>query len=206
MAENNTALQTPIVYRQDFAIIAGWLGFGSKVLDLGCGDGSLLRYLTEGMEVRGYGVEKDDGNWLKSQQNNVNVIQMDLEEGLSGFEDQSFDTVILSQTIQAMHNTEAILQEMLRVGREVIVTFPNFGYWRNRMQLVIGRMPVSRSLPHEWYNTPNVHLCTIHDFDALCKDHDITVIERKVITNGSDVSFMPNWLGDLAMYRLKRND
>lgn len=192
-------------YRQDFAIIAGWLGFGSKVLDLGCGDGSLLRFLTEGMEVRGYGVEKDDGNWLKSQQNDVNVIQMDLEDGLHGFEDQSFDTVILSQTIQAMHNTEAILQEMLRVGREVIVTFPNFGYWRNRKQLMVGRMPVSKSLPHEWYDTPNVHLCTIHDFDALCEDHNITVIERKVITNGKDVNFMPNWLGDLAMYRLKRS-
>lgn len=194
---------TENAYRQDFAVIAGWLGFGSKVLDLGCGDGSLLRYLKDGMEIKGYGVEKDDSNWLKSQQNNINVIQMDLEDGLHGFEGQSFDTVVLSQTIQAMHNTEAILQEMLRVGREVIVTFPNFGYWRNRMQLVVGRMPVSKTLPHEWYDTPNVHLCTIHDFDALCKDLNITVIERKVITNGKDVSFMPNWLGDLAMYRIK---
>ncbi len=201
IAKVETQAENP--YRQDFAVIAGWLGFGSKVLDLGCGDGSLLRYLSDGMEIKGYGVEKDDSNWLKSQQNNVNVIQMDLEDGLHGFEDQSFDTVVLSQTIQAMHNTEAILQEMLRVGREVIVTFPNFGYWRNRMQLVVGRMPVSKTLPHEWYDTPNVHLCTIHDFDALCKDHNITVIERKVITNGKDVSFMPNWLGDLAMYRIK---
>lgn len=191
------------IFRQDFAIIASWLGFGSKVLDLGCGDGSLLRYLQDSMEIRGYGVEKDDANWLKSQQNRVNVIQMNLEDGLSEFENQSFDTVILSQTLQAMHNTEAILQEMLRVGREVIVTFPNFGYWRNRMQLVIGRMPVSKSLPHEWYNTPNVHLCTIHDFDALCKDHNISVIERKVITNGNDIRFLPNWRGDLAMYRLQ---
>ncbi len=199
----NQVTDTQVLYRQDFAVIAGWLGFGSKVLDLGCGDGSLLHYLKESMEIRGYGVEKYDDNWLKSQQNHVNVIQMDLEDGLHGFEDQSFDTVILSQTLQAMHNTEAILQEMLRVGREVIVTFPNFGYWRNRMQLVIGRMPVSKSLPHEWYNTPNVHLCTIHDFDALCQDHNITVIERKVITNGKDVNFLPNWLGDLAMYRLK---
>jgi len=203
MAENTTSTSTTNMYRQDFAVIAGWLGFGSKVLDLGCGDGSLLRYLTDSMEVSGYGVEKDDAKWLKSQQNNVNVIQMDLEDGLHGFEDQSFNTVILSQTIQAMHNTEAILQEMLRVGREVIVTFPNFGYWRNRKQLMVGRMPVSKSLPHEWYNTPNVHLCTIHDFDALCANHNITVIERKVITNGKDVSFMPNWFGDLAMYRVK---
>ncbi len=205
MADHIAQVASPTenAYRQDFAVIAGWLSFGSKVLDLGCGDGSLLRYLKDGMEIKGYGVEKDDANWLKSQQNNVNVIQMDLEDGLHGFEDQSFDTVVLSQTIQAMHNTEAILQEMLRVGREVIVTFPNFGYWRNRMQLVVGRMPVSKTLPHEWYDTPNVHLCTIHDFDALCKDHNITVIERKVITDGKDVSFMPNWLGDLAMYRIK---
>lgn len=191
-------------YRQDFSIIASWLETGSKVLDLGCGDGTLLRYLRDDLQVKGYGVEKDDANWLASQENHVNVIQMDLEAGLSGFEDQSFDTVILSQTLQAMHNTEDIVHEMLRVGGEAIVTFPNFGYWRNRMQLVIGRMPVSKSLPHEWYNTPNVHLCTIHDFDVLCQKHHITVIERKVITNSQDVHFLPNWFGDLAMYRLRK--
>ena len=201
---NTSVTKTSVQYRQDFAIIAGWLDFGSKVLDLGCGDGALLSYLRDGLEVRGYGVEKDDANWLASQENNVNVIQMDLETGLSGFEDQSFDTVILSQTLQAMLNTEGIMHEMLRVGGEAIVTFPNFGYWRNRMQLIIGRMPVSKSLPHQWYNTPNVHLCTIHDFDALCEKHNITVIERKVITNGQDVQFLPNWFGSLAMYRLKR--
>ncbi len=193
----------PIHSRQDFSVIAGWVKPGSKVLDLGCGDGSLLSYLRDDLKIRGYGVEKDDAKWLASQDNNVNVIQMDLEAGLSGFEDQSFDTVVLSQTLQAVRNTEGIVQEMLRVGGEAIVTFPNFGYWRNRMQLVIGRMPVSKSLPHEWYNTPNVHLCTIHDFDALCERHHITVIERKVITNGQDVQFLPNWFGDLAMYRLK---
>jgi methionine biosynthesis protein MetW len=201
----NTALANQSAqYRQDFAIIAGWLKFGSKVLDLGCGDGALLKYLRDGLEIRGYGVEKDDANWLASQENNINVIQMDLESGLSGFEDQSFDTVILSQTLQAMRNTEGIVQEMLRVGGEAIVTFPNFGYWRNRLQLMVGRMPVSKSLPHQWYNTPNVHLCTIHDFDALCEKHHITVIERKVITNGNDVHYVPNLFGDLAMYRLKR--
>lgn len=201
VSENSTNVTTQ--HRQDFSIIAGWLDAGSKVLDLGCGDGALLKYLHSDLKTRGYGVEKDDANWLKSQENNINVIQMDLEAGLSGFEDQSFDTVILSQTLQAMRNTEGIVQEMLRVGGEAIVTFPNFGYWRNRLQLIIGRMPVSKSLPHEWYNTPNVHLCTIHDFDALCEKHHITVIERKVITNGQDVQFLPNWFGDLAMYRLK---
>jgi len=201
---SNNAMQTNNLYRQDFAIIAGWLGFGTKALDLGCGDGSLLRYLSESLEVKGYGVEKDDTNWLAAMQNDVDVIQMNLEAGLSEFEDNSFDTVILSQTLQAMRNTEGIVQEMLRVGGEAIVTFPNFGYWRNRMQIVTGNMPVSKDLPYEWYNTPNVHLCTIHDFDALCQRNNITVIERKVITAGKEVTFMPNWFGNLAMYRLRK--
>ena len=198
---NNTNLVA--IFRQDFAIIAGWVGFGSKVLDLGCGDGSLLTYLRDSLEVKGYGVEKDDANWLACQKSAVNVIQMDLEDGLQGFENQSFDTVILSQTLQAMHNTEEIVQEMLRVGREIIVTFPNFGYWRNRSQILIGNMPVSKTLPYQWYDTPNVHLCTIHDFDNFCKNYKISVIERKVITDGNEVNFMPNLLGNLAMYRLK---
>ena len=191
-------------YRQDFAIIAGWVAFGSKVLDLGCGDGKLLQFLRTSLETKGYGVEKDDANWLACLQNGTNVIQMDLEAGLSGFEDQSFDTVILSQTLQAMHNTEEIVQEMLRVGREVIVTFPNFGYWRNRLQIAGGgHMPVSKDLPYQWFDTPNVHLCTINDFDQFCRNYKISVIERKVITEGKEVSFMPNLLGNLAMYRLK---
>ncbi len=201
---NNVDITNLTTYRQDFAIIAGWLTFGSKVLDLGCGDGELLTYLRNSLEVKGYGVEKDDTNWLVCMQNGANVIQMDLEDGLSGFEDQSFDTVILSQTLQAMHNTEEIVQEMLRVGREVIVTFPNFGYWRNRVQIASGgHMPVSKDLPYQWYDTPNVHLCTINDFDEFCKKYKISVIERKVITDGAEVKFMPNLLGNLAMYRLK---
>jgi methionine biosynthesis protein MetW len=192
-------------FRQDFAIISGWVKFGSKVLDLGCGDGALLQFLNSGLEVKGYGVEKDDANWLTCMNNGVNVIQMDLEDGLSGFEDQSFDTVILSQTLQAMHNTERIVLEMLRVGREVIVTFPNFGYWRNRIQILSGNMPVSKILPYQWFDTPNVHLCTINDFDEFCKNHKISVLERKVITDGNQIDFMPNFLGNLAIYRLKAN-
>lgn len=202
--QNNVNITNSILqFRQDFAIIANWVGFGSKVLDLGCGDGELLQFLRSGLEVKGYGVEKDDVNWLACMQNGSNVIQMDLEDGLSGFEDQSFDTVILSQTLQAMHNTEEIVQEMLRVGREIIVTFPNFGYWRNRLQITNGRMPVSKILPYQWYDTPNVHLCTINDFDEFCKNHKITILERCVITNTKTIHFMPNLLGNLAMYRLK---
>lgn len=189
-------------FRQDFAIIASWVKFNTKVLDLGCGDGELLRFLTGSLEIKGYGVEKDDANVLACVQNGTNVIQMDLEDGLSGFEDQSFNTVILSQTLQAMHNTEAIVQEMLRVGQEAIVTFPNFGYWRNRLQITMGQMPVSKTLPYQWYDTPNVHLCTINDFDQFCGNHNIHILERKVITEGNEVSFMPNLFGSLAMYRL----
>ena len=190
-------------FRQDFAIIANWVKFGSKVLDLGCGDGQLLQFLRSSLEIKGYGVEKDDANVLACIKNGSNVIQMDLEDGLSGFEDQSFNTVILSQTLQAMHHTEAIVLDMLRVGQEVIVTFPNFGYWRNRIQITLGRMPVSKTLPYQWFDTPNVHLCTIHDFDAFCRNHNIDIIERKVITDGKEVNFIPNLLGCLAMYRLK---
>ena len=203
-AQNNVNITNSVLqFRQDFAIISNWVGFASKVLDLGCGDGELLQFLRLSLEVKGYGVEKDDANWLACMKNGSNVIQMDLEDGLSGFEDQSFDTVILSQTLQAMHNTEEIVQEMLRVGREVIVTFPNFGYWRNRLQITNGRMPVSKTLPYQWYDTPNVHLCTINDFDQFCKNHKIRILERCVITNSQTVHFMPNLLGNLAMYRLK---
>ncbi len=198
---NNT--NSSQLFRQDFAIISGWVKFGSKVLDLGCGDGELLKFLRGGLEVKGYGIEKEDINWLACMKNGSNVIQMDLEDGLSGFEDQSFDTVILSQTLQAMRRTEEIVQEMLRVGHEVIVTFPNFGYWRNRIQITTGRMPVSKALPYQWYDTPNVHLCTINDFDEFCKNNKILILERRVITGARSIDFMPNLLGNLAMYRLK---
>jgi methionine biosynthesis protein MetW len=203
MQDNVKITNKTTKFRQDFAIIANWVKFNSKVLDLGCGDGELLVFLRSSLEIKGYGVEKDDANVLACVSNGINVIQMDLEDGLSGFENQSFDTVILSQTLQAMRNTEGIVLEMLRVGAEVIVTFPNFGYWRNRMQITAGRMPVSKALPYQWYDTPNVHLCTINDFDAFCKNHKIEILERRVISDGREVSFLPNLLGSLAMYRLK---
>ena len=203
-SKENLAVLTQ--FRQDFAIIADWVKLGSKVLDLGCGDGSLLYFLQGSLDVRGYGVEKDDANWLACMGTGINVIQMDLEAGLSGFEAQSFDTVILSQTLQAMHNTEGIVQEMLRVGHEAIVTFPNFGYWRHRMQVIAGQMPVSENLPYQWYDTPNVHLCTINDFEQFCAEHNIRIEERRVLTDGEPISVMPNLMGSLAMYRLQRGD
>ncbi len=200
--EKNIALNAE--NRADFALIAKWIAPNAKILDLGCGDGALLTKLRKTHNVRAYGVEKDDANWLKAMNNDVDVIQMDLESGLSGFEAQSFDVVILSQTLQAVLNTEAIVKEMLRVGREVIVTFPNFGYWRYRFQLALaGHMPVSDNLPYQWYDTPNVHLCTIHDFDEFCRKSDIVIQERLVLNDKEAVYFMPNMMGALAMYRLR---
>ena len=189
--------------RPDFAAIAAWIPQGASVLDLGCGDGSLLGYLRDTLNVRGYGVEKDDANVLACIRNGIDVIQMNLEDGLSGFEANSFDVVILSQTLQAVYQTERIVLEMLRIGKEVIVTFPNFGYWKHRLNILRGNMPVSKSLPYQWYDTPNVHMCTIADFDAFCADHNIRISERLVLTDGQPVSLLPNLFGSLAMYRFE---
>ena len=189
-----------VAQRPDFAAIAGWVRMGSSVLDLGCGDGSLLRYLQDSRRVTGYGMEIDDDSILACVKNGVNVIQGDLERGLSGFEDRSFDYVILSQTLQAMKNSERVMKEMLRVGREGIVTFPNFGYWKNRLQIATGHMPVSDNLPYQWFDTPNVHLCTIADFERFCRERSIRIVERKVLTRGRTVGSWPNLLGALAVY------
>ena len=190
--------------RPDFAAIAAWIPEGASVLDLGCGDGSLLRYLKDTRSVRGYGVEISDRDIVSCIANNVNVIQNDLDAGLADFEDGSFDFVILSQTLQAIRHTEPLMQEMLRVGREGIVSFPNFGYWKNRMQVLMGNMPVSSELPYQWYNTPNVHLCTLNDFEEFCRTYCISVTARSVMTVGHEVGFLPNLLGSTAVYRFQR--
>ena len=184
--------------------ITGWVAQGARVLDLGCGDGSLLKYLRDGRRVTGYGVEIDDESVLACVSNGVNVIQGDLERGLSDFESGSFDYVILSQTLQAVRNSERVVAEMLRVGREGIVTFPNFGYWTNRLQVIGGHMPVSDNLPYEWHDTPNVHLCTIADFERFCAERGVKILERKVLTRGRPVTLLPNLFGSLAVYRFQR--
>jgi len=190
--------------RPDFAAIAAWIPNGASVLDLGCGDGSLLRYLKEMRAVRGYGVEISDLDIVSCIVNGVNVIQNDLESGLSDFEDNSFDFVILSQTLQATRHTEALIKEMLRVGHEGIVSFPNFGYWRNRLHVLLGHMPVSRNLPFQWYDTPNVHLCTLSDFENFCHRHNVAVLERNVMAGKREISVLPNLLGSTAVYRFQR--
>ncbi len=190
--------------RPDFAAIAAWIPVGASVLDLGCGDGSLLRYLQDERKIRGYGVEISDEGIEACIRNGVNVIQSNLESGLSGFENNSFDFVILSQTLQATRHTEPLMQEMLRVGREGIVSFPNFGYWRNRLNVLRGHMPVSKDLPYQWYDTPNVHLCTLHDFESFCSKYKMQILARHVMTENYTIHLLPNLLGSTAVYRFQR--
>jgi methionine biosynthesis protein MetW len=197
----NSAEQTLLAGRADFAAIAQWVAPAARVLDLGCGDGSLLRYLWQARQVPGYGVEIDDDSVIACVANDVNVLQVDLESGLSLFADGSFDWVILSESLQTIHRTEFLMREMLRVGREVIVSFPNFGHWSARLQVALGRMPVSEALPYEWYETPNVHHCTISDFQDLCRRLDVRIRERLVLHQGRPVPFLPNLFGSLAVYR-----
>jgi methionine biosynthesis protein MetW len=196
--------RTRVAERSDLNAIAGWVRQGASVLDLGCGDGLLLRHLAQTRGVRGYGVELEDAKVIACVANGVNVIQNDLERGLSDFESDSFDYVILSLTLQAVRRTEEIVTEILRIGREAIVTFPNFGHWQARWQVLRGRMPVSRTLPYQWYDTPNVHLCTINDFERFCRSHGIRVVERVVLDEGEAVRFLPNLRGSVAVYRIQR--
>jgi methionine biosynthesis protein MetW len=194
-----------MITRADFEAIAAWIPEGSRVLDLGCGDGSLLAYLKETKKVEGYGIENDGASIVRCIQTGVNVIQMNIESGMKEIADQSFDVVILSQTLQAMKRTERVVADMLRVGREAIVTFPNFGYWRHRMQIAIGgRMPVSNDLPYQWFDTPNVHLCTIADFEAFCRDRKYRLLGRMVFNHEREQTHLPNLLGTLALYRFTR--
>lgn len=196
--------------RPDLAIISEWIEPGSRVLDLGCGDGTLLDYLRHERDVDGYGLEIDPDNVVACVQRGVSVIQSDLDAGLTDyFDDNSFDYVVMTQTLQAMHYPSRLLREMLRVGRQGIVTFPNFGHWQSRMQLALGgHMPISRALPNQWYDTPNIHLCTLKDFEQLCSELNIAILQRNVVDTAHRsniaMTLFPNLLGELALYRFQR--
>jgi methionine biosynthesis protein MetW len=190
--------------RSDFAAIAKWVEPGSQVLDVGCGDGSLLHHLKEAKQAHVYGVELADDKVLACAQKGLNVLQQDLEGGLALFEDQSFDKVILSQTLQTIHQTARILSEIARVGKECVVSFPNFGHWSHRSAVLLGRMPVSKSLPYQWYDTPNVRVLTIADFEALAPAVGLELLDRVVFHDGQSVEFLPNLRGSLAVYRARR--
>ena len=195
--------------RPDWALIEEWIRPGSRVLDLGCGDGALLHYLQKEKQVHGIGLEIDAGDIESCLGRGVSVIEQDLDQGLHDFQSGDFDTVLLAQTLQALSNPRGLIEEMLRIGRDCIVTFPNFGNWKSRLYLLArGRMPVSRFMPHQWFDTPNIHFCTVKDFDALCRDLGIEVLARTVVDSRHQGSWhtrlWPNLLGEIAIYHISR--
>ncbi|MBL4795016.1 MAG: methionine biosynthesis protein MetW [Pseudomonadales bacterium] len=193
----------------ELEVIEGWVNHNAHVLDLGCGDGSLLRHLKSIKQATGYGLESGEDNILKCIEAGVSVIEQDLNKGLKNFKEQSFDLVIMTQALQEISSPHIMLAEMLRIGKECIITFPNFGYWRNRSYLALrGRMPMSKTLPHAWYNTPNIHLCTFKDFEALCYRQHIKILDRTVVDlnykNSWSMRIMPNLFGATAVYRVTK--
>jgi methionine biosynthesis protein MetW len=195
--------------RADLEIIQEWIKPGSRLLDLGCGDGELLRYLSDHRKVTGYGLEIDPEKINACIECGVNVIEQNLDTGLSNFGDNTFDSVLMTQALQAVHYPDQVLEEMLRIGREAILTFPNFAHWRCRLYLgTKGRMPVSEFMPYTWYNTPNIHFCTFKDFEGLCRERSIRILDRRVVDQTHRSSFLsglwPNLLGEIAIYRVTR--
>ena len=193
--------------RADLEIIQDWIAPGSRVLDLGCGDGALLEHLRDHKQVGGYGLEIDAEKIARCIERGVNVIEQNLDEGLGNFADNSFDVVVMTQSLQALRFPDRVLREMLRVGRTCIITFPNFAHWRCRWYLATkGRMPVSEFLPYTWYNTPNIHFCTFKDFEALCREMQVSVLDHLAVDHlhrdslGSRI--WPNLLGEIGIYRV----
>lgn len=195
--------------RADLNIISDLVNPGARVLDLGCGDGELLFRLADAKAVNGYGLEIDPDNINRCVERGVNVLEQNLDEGLGNFDDRSFDMVVMTDTLQAIKDPVTLLTEMLRIGDECIVTFPNFGFWRCRLDLAIhGAMPIANHLPYDWYDTPNIRLCTFKDFERLCREQGFQIIERFVTDAGyAERQLMrrwPNFFGVIAFYRLGR--
>ncbi|AEG31109.1 methionine biosynthesis protein MetW [Thiomicrospira cyclica] len=194
----------------EFQSIANWIEPNTHVLDLGCGDGQLLQYLTDERQVRGYGMEIDPLKTVQAMHNGLNVIQSNLNSAdlTDYFDPNSFDYVIMTQALQVVSRPDILLKKMLRVGRECIVTFPNFGHWRMRAQLLFkGRMPETDTLPYHWYDTPNIHLCTFKDFEKLCAELGIEIVARSVVNRHHQTHILmkawPNGLGEVALYKIK---
>jgi methionine biosynthesis protein MetW len=197
--------------RRDLEIIADWVRPGSHVLDLGCGDGTLLAHLHEAKGCTGYGLEIDPDNIARCIARGVDVLQTDLDRGLQEFQSGGFDYVLMTQSLQALHYPVRVVEEMLRIGREAVTSFPNMGHWKCRAQLALaGHMPVTRTLPHHWYDTPNIHLCTVHDFERLCREHHYRILERAAVDRHHRVTasarLLPNLFGESALYRFRRAD
>lgn len=190
--------------RPDLAFIADWVSPNSHVLDIGCGDGVMLDYLQSDKQCTGYGIEIADDKVLECAQRNVNVIQQDMENGLGLFGDASFDTVLCLSSLQMMKHVDILLNDIARVGKQAIVSFPNFGYWPHRTALIGGRMPVSKLLPYEWYDTPNVRYATIGDFADLANAVGLEVVECVALHEGKPIHFLPNLRGSLAVFRLRK--
>lgn len=198
---NFTELNT---LRPDLAFIAHWIKPGSHVLDVGCGDGVMLDYLQTDKKCSGYGVEIADDKVLACAQRGINVIQQDMENRLGMFSDNAFDTVLCLSSLQMMKHVEPLLRDIARVGKEAIVSFPNFGYWPHRTALLRGKMPVSKTLPYEWYDTPNVRCATIYDFADLADDIGLEVMECMALHEGRPIKWLPNLRGSLAVFRLRK--
>ncbi|MDP1980803.1 methionine biosynthesis protein MetW [Undibacterium sp.] len=192
------------VLRPDLAFIAHWIKPQAQVLDVGCGDGVMLDYLQSDKQCSGYGIEIADDKVLACATRGVNVIQQDMENGLGMFEDNAFDTVMCLSSLQMMKHVEPLLRDIARVGQEAIVSFPNFGYWPHRTALLRGKMPVSKSLPYEWYDTPNVRCATIYDFSDLANEVGLNVLECVALHEGKPVTWLPNLRGSLAVFRLRK--
>ena len=184
--------------------IAALVPVGSRVLDLGCGDGELLAHLQKQRGCSGYGIEIDDANVLACVKRGVNVIQLNLDEGLATFADASFDVVLQIDTLQHLRNAETMLQETARVGRTGIVAFPNFGHWPNRLAVLKGRMPVTRRLPYQWFDTPNIRVGTFADFEALALRNQLKVSDRFGLENGRRVQRFPNLMAGTAVFKFSR--